>query len=76
MRKFILYISLILILIISYELISIDNKYINKSAISVDINNIRNPQIKKIFRKLDLYLGSFYFTLSKKKTRGIPKSRN
>ena len=67
MRKFILYISLILILIISYELISIDNKYINKSAISVDINNIRNPQIKKIFRKLDLYLGSFYFTLSKKK---------
>ena len=36
-----------------YELIDIDTKYINKPNISIDVNNIRNPQIKKIVRFID-----------------------
>ena len=50
-----------------YEIISIDGKYINRSTINLDINNVRNPQVKKLVRTLDNYIGSFYFNLSKKK---------
>ena len=50
-----------------YEVISIDSKYVNRSMVSVNINNIRNPQIKKLIRKLDNYIGVFYFKFSKKK---------
>jgi quinoprotein glucose dehydrogenase len=56
-----------IIFFILYEITSIDNKYINRPIINIDIDNIRNPPLKKIARKIDLYLGSFYFNLSKKK---------
>tara|TARA_Y100000590_G_scaffold469782_1_gene659699 strand:- start:465 stop:2435 length:1971 start_codon:yes stop_codon:yes gene_type:complete len=59
----------LLFVIIIYDLISIDNKYVNRSTITIDVNNVRNPQIKKIVRKADLLLGSIYFKLSKKKQR-------
>ena len=64
-----IFISLLILLSIFtlYEIISIDNKYVNRSIINVDINNIRNPQIKKLVRKADNYIGSFYFKFSKKK---------
>jgi glucose dehydrogenase len=65
--KFLYYIFFITILLIVYEVTSIDNRYINRSTVDIDVNNIRNPQIKKLVRKLDLYLGAFYFNLSKKK---------
>ena len=42
-------------------------KYVNRSTISIDINNARNPQVKKILRTIDNYIGSIYFKLSKKK---------
>ena len=48
---------------------SISTKYINRAIITIDVNNIRNPQIKKIVRKLDLFLGDIYFKLSKKKQK-------
>jgi quinoprotein glucose dehydrogenase len=65
--KFFYYIFFVIIVFTLYEVTSIDNRYINRSTITVDINNIRNPQIKRIVRKLDLYLGKLYFNLSKKK---------
>ena len=65
--KFFYYVFFIIILFTIYEVTSIDNRYINRSAISIDVNNIRNPQIKKIVRKLDSFLGNLYFSLSKKK---------
>ena len=64
--KFFYYIFFVIIVFTLYEVTSIDNRYINRSTITVDINNIRNPQIKRIVRKLDLYLGKLYFNLSKK----------
>ena len=57
----------ILFIIILYEVTSIDSKYINRSTIEIDINNIRNPVVKRIVRKIDLYAGAIYFNLSKKK---------
>ena len=70
MKKIFKLSNLFLILIalfILYEFISIDNKYINRSVIDININNVRNPPLKKISRKIDLYIGSIYFNLSKKK---------
>ncbi len=67
--KIIIYLSLLFILIIIYELTSIDNKYVNRSTLTIDVNNVRNPQIKKIVRKVDLLLGSIYFNLSKQKQK-------
>ena len=57
----------ILFIIILYEVTSIDSKYINRSTIEININNIRNPVVKRIVRKIDLYAGAIYFNLSKKK---------
>jgi len=65
--KFFIIFLILLSSIIFYEVISVDNRYINRSTINIDVNNIRNPQIKKIVRKIDLYVGSIYFNLSKKK---------
>ena len=65
--KIIGYFVLLLIFIIIYDLTSIDFKYVNRNAITIDVNNIRNPQIKKIVRKADLVLGELYFNFSKKK---------
>ncbi len=61
------YLILVIILIIIYDLTSVDFKYVNRNAITIDVNNVKNPQIKKVVRKVDLYLGELYFNLSKKK---------
>tara|TARA_B100000965_G_scaffold227596_1_gene190496 strand:- start:2154 stop:4166 length:2013 start_codon:yes stop_codon:yes gene_type:complete len=61
------YFFVLLVFFSIYEVTSIDSRYINRPTIDIDINNVRNPQIKKIVRKLDLYIGSLYFNLSKKK---------
>ena len=34
---------------IFYEIVEISKKTINRDLISIDLNNIRNPQIKKIY---------------------------
>ena len=43
----------IFIVLVFVEMTSISSKYLNRSLVSVDLNNIRNPQIKKVIRKLD-----------------------
>ena len=65
--KIIGYFALFLILIILYDLTSVDFKYVNRNAVTIDVNNVRNPQIKKIVRRADLFFGQLYFDLSKKK---------
>ena len=65
--KIIGYFVLFLTLIILYDLTSVDFKYVNRNPITIDVNNVRNPQIKKIVRKTDLVLGELYFNFSKKK---------
>ena len=65
--KIIKYLLFLIVLAIVYDLTSVDFKYVNKDAITIDVNNVRNPQIKKIVRKADLFFGYIYFKLSKKK---------
>ena len=70
MNKFFKIFSILLIIlssIIFYEVTSIDGRYVNRSTINIDVNNVRNPQIKKLVRSLDNYFGSLYFSFSKKK---------
>tara|TARA_B100000579_G_scaffold436577_1_gene462948 strand:+ start:78 stop:2096 length:2019 start_codon:yes stop_codon:yes gene_type:complete len=67
LTKYLILFTILLLLIIIYDLTSVDFKYVNRNAITIDVNNVRNPQIKKVVRKIDLYLGELYFNLSKKK---------
>ena len=61
------YTILVLVVLIVFELSSYNKNYVNKNLITFDVNNIRNPQIKKIIRTLDNYLGHIYFKISKTK---------
>ncbi len=65
--KVLAYIIILTIIFTAYELTSIDTKYINKPSFTIDVNNVRNPQIKKIVRKIDDMFGRLYFSLSKSK---------
>ena len=65
--RYLLYVVFLLSIFIVYELVSYDSSYINKSAFSIDANNVRNPQVKKIVRTIDNLFGKFYFNLSKNK---------
>ncbi len=65
--KIFCYLILVIIIFTIYEVTSIDSKYINRSTLDIDINNIRNPQIKKLVRLIDNFSGNLYFQLSKKK---------
>ena len=65
--KVLVYIIILTIIFTAYELTSIDTKYINKPSFTIDVNNVRNPQIKKIVRKIDDMFGRLYFSLSKSK---------
>ena len=72
MKKTLKYFSYFLILVISfilYELISVDGSYLNRSTITLDVNNVGNPQVKKIVRGADNLLAYLYFSVSKKKQR-------
>ena len=51
---------------IVFEMLSINSKTINRDLISLEINNIRNPQIKKMMRVVDDFYAQFLYNLSKK----------
>ena len=58
----------VLILIISYvffEMTSISTKTVNREVVSFDLNNIRNPQVKRIMRFLDNHYTSILLLVSK-----------
>ena len=67
MKKIIKLIFVLFLLFISFtivEMASISTKYVNRSLITFDINNIRNPQIKKISRVLDNLYSLFLLKIS------------
>ena len=68
LKIFLYFIGLILIFIL-FELFSFDKYYINKSSITFNVDNVRNPQVKKIVRTVDNLGGELYLNLSKKKKR-------
>ncbi len=51
--KYLLILTFSIILIIFYEITNISSKNVNREFINIDINNARNPQIKKILRFFD-----------------------
>ncbi len=56
MKKIIKLVSILFLLFFSFiliEMISFSTKYVNRSTFNFDVNNIRNPQIKKLTRKID-----------------------
>ncbi len=53
------------------DMTSISTKYVNKSAISFEINNVRNPQLKKIARFLDNVYSKIYFLLSNQQKKNF-----
>ena len=75
----------IFIVLVFVEMTSISSKYLNRSLVSVDLNNIRNPQIKKVIRKLDNIYSVILLSLSNeqkehlnqtdKKNRNLPKEK-
>jgi quinoprotein glucose dehydrogenase len=67
LKKYLLYIFIIIFTFTIYELTNFNFHYVNKPLITIDINNIRNPQIKKLVRFADNYFSYYYFKFSKKK---------
>jgi len=75
----------IFIVLVFVEMTSISSKYLNKSLVSFDLNNIRNPQIKKIVRKFDNIYSVILLSLSTeqkehlnqidKKYKNLPKEK-
>ena len=63
------YLFLLIVLFVFFELTSCNNHYVNKTSVSLDINNINNPQVKKLMRAVDGYLGNIYFNFSKAKQK-------
>ena len=64
-----LFISIILI-----EMISISRTYINKPFFTFEINNVRNPQLKKILRQLDNYYGVILLKLSNQQKKHLDQT--
>ena len=64
--KYFSILSLFLVLIVIYEMIHISSKIANRSILTFDLNNIRNPTIEKVMRYLDDAYAYFLFSISKK----------
>ena len=67
LKKCLLYLFIIIFTFTIYELTNFNFHHVNKPLITIDINNIKNPQIKKLVRFLDNYFSYYYFKFSKKK---------
>ena len=59
--KYFSILSLFLVLIVIYEMIHISTKIANRSTLTFDLNNIRNPTIEKMMRYLDDTYAYFLF---------------
>ncbi len=58
--KFLVSIILLLSILGLYQSIDYDSKYINRSSIQIDFNNIRTPFIKRIFLKSENLLNKIF----------------
>ena len=45
-------------------MLSIETKYVNQPTLNFKVDNVRNPQLKKIVKFLDKTYGKIYFSLS------------
>ena len=56
------------------EISSVSNKYVNKPLVTLDVNNITNPQIKKLVRKIDNYYALFLLKFSKQQKKHLDQT--
>ena len=54
-----------------YQSLDYDSKYINRSTIQIDFNNIRTPFIKKIFLKGEKLINKIFFQTNQKNNNEI-----
>ena len=67
MKKIFKYLSILFFIFgffLIYELTSLSTKIINRDFISIDLNNVRNPQVKKITRYLNDVYSTFLISFS------------
>ena len=64
--KYLLILITFFVLLIFYETTKVSYKIINRDFISIDINNARNPQIKKFLRFLDSIYTAFLLKFDNK----------
>ncbi len=57
-------------------MVSISNKYINRSVITFDINNAKNPQIKKFVRKIDNIYSVLLLNFSNEQKKHLDQTDN
>jgi len=77
MNKIIKLTIILFLLFVTYvaiEMSSISTKYINKSIISFDISNVKNPKIKSLTRSLDDFYAQFLFKVSKKHQKHLDQT--
>ena len=65
---------LIILTLSIIDMTSISTKYINKSTITFEVNNVRNPQLKKLVRFVDNTYSQIYFSLSKDQKKNLVSS--
>ena len=78
-KKFLLTIFFLFFLIILFSLIdmiAIESKYVNQSTITFKVNNVRNPQIKKVVRFVDSLYGKIYFYMSTEQKNKFKVDKN
>ena len=56
------------------EISSVSNKYVNRPLVTLDVNNITNPQIKKLVRKIDNYYALFLLKFSKQQKKHLDQT--
>ena len=74
--KYFLILITFLFLILIYEITIISQKTINRDIINIDINNARNPQIKKILRSLDSVYTAYLLRFNKETKSYFSNSDN
>ena len=66
--RYFIYFVLVFLIYIFYELSSINYKTVNRNIFSISLDNIRNPQVKKMMRGLDRIYSSLLLLSDKNKS--------
>ena len=74
--KYFLILISFLFLILIYEITNISLKTVNRETVDIDINNARNPQIKKILRSLDSAYTAYLLRFNKETKSYFSNSDN
>ena len=69
--KFIFILFLIFISVVVMDLTSLSSKYVNRAIITIDVNNVKNPQIKKLVREADNLYALLLLKISDKQKKHL-----